>query len=45
MFPSLPARTAAGGNAAPKGWGVLLIASVFAASSVVLIGRSRLGNA
>ncbi|KAI9465739.1 NAD-aldehyde dehydrogenase [Lactarius psammicola] len=44
MFPSLPSRTAAGGNAAPKGWGVLLIASVFAASSVVLIGRSRLGN-
>ncbi|KAI9465741.1 NAD-aldehyde dehydrogenase [Lactarius psammicola] len=44
MFPSLPSRTAAGGNAAPKGWGAWLIASLFAGFSVVLIGRSRLGN-
>ncbi|KAI9465743.1 NAD-aldehyde dehydrogenase [Lactarius psammicola] len=44
LFPSLPSRTAAGGNAAPKGWGAWLIASLFAGFSVVLIGRSRLGN-
>ncbi|KAH9060605.1 NAD-aldehyde dehydrogenase [Lactarius vividus] len=45
MFPSLPARTAASGNAAPKGWGLWLITSVFAVFSVVLIGRSRLSDA
>ncbi|KAH9060602.1 NAD-aldehyde dehydrogenase [Lactarius vividus] len=44
MFPSLPARTAADGNGAPK-WGILFIASVLAASSVALIGRTRLGSA
>ncbi|KAH9177751.1 NAD-aldehyde dehydrogenase [Lactarius sanguifluus] len=44
MFPSLPARTAADGNGAPK-WGMLFIASVLAASSVALIGRTRLGSA
>jgi len=42
MFPSLPSRTAAGGNASPKRWGTWLTASVFAAFSVVLMGRSRL---
>ena len=46
MFPSLPARTAAGGNAAPKRWGAWPIASVFAVFSVALIvGQSRLVKA
>jgi acyl-CoA reductase-like NAD-dependent aldehyde dehydrogenase len=44
MFPSLPARTAAGGSAASKGWGTWLFASAFVVSSVVLIERSRLGK-
>jgi len=45
-FPSVPARTAAGGHAGPKRWGAWLIAGVVAVSSVVvLIQRPRLGNA
>ena len=45
MYPSLPPRTAAGGHLPPMRWGIWLTASVFAAFSVVLIGRSHLGNA
>jgi len=45
-FPSVPARTAAGGHAGPKRWGPWLIAGVVAVSSVVvLIQRPRLGSA
>ncbi len=44
MLPSLPARTAAGGFAGPKGWGPWLIASIAALSSLVLIRQLRLGE-
>ncbi|KAI9509301.1 NAD-aldehyde dehydrogenase [Russula earlei] len=45
-LPSMPARTAAGGYAGSKRWGPLLIASVVAVSSfVLLIGRPRLVRA
>jgi aldehyde dehydrogenase (NAD+)/aldehyde dehydrogenase (NAD(P)+) len=38
MFPSIPARP----KATSKGWGILLLASAFVVSSVVVIERSRL---
>jgi len=42
-FPSIPARTAAGGHAGPKRWGPWLLAGVVAGSSIaLLIGRTNL---
>jgi hypothetical protein len=40
-FPTVPARTAAGGNAGPR-WGHLLLAGVTVTSLGLLIGRLRL---
>jgi hypothetical protein len=45
FYPTVPARTAAGGHAGPERWGPLLVAGVVATSSlVVLIGRWRLNR-
>ena len=41
-FPTVPARTAAGGYVGPKRWGALLGAGVVVTSLALLIGRLRL---
>jgi hypothetical protein len=45
IFPSIPARTAAGGYAGPSRWGPRLIAGLAAVSFAVLLTGRRLGSA